>query len=152
MPLAETSDEGEVHPKVMSELPDLDEDVSFIVEGGASVGPISMRQITESVKTGQRAASSLVWWAGATDWVRFDSRPDLLALATPEAAVSQASVDTEARWGAQPGDGAEADPAQAEVDTPAQAEADTPAQAEVDAQIPAPVSYTHLTLPTIYSV
>lgn len=66
-----------------SEIPDLDEDVSFIVDNGASVGPIPMREIIASISSGERSSTSLVWWAGATDWCRFDSVNALVALVTP---------------------------------------------------------------------
>ena len=63
-----------------SELPDLDEAISFAVDNGAQAGPFSMRSIIDSVKQGQRLPSTLVWWAGEPDWVPFNSVPGLVAL------------------------------------------------------------------------
>ena len=63
-----------------SELPDLDEAISFAVDNGAQAGPFSMRSIVDSVKQGQRLPSTLVWWAGEPDWVPFNSVPGLVAL------------------------------------------------------------------------
>ena|GEM_PF-1856949 len=68
---------------MLSELPDLDEDVSFVVDDGASTGPVPLRLIVASVMSGQRASNVLVWWAGATDWIQLDSHPDLVALLKP---------------------------------------------------------------------
>ena len=100
---------------VLSELPDLDEDVSFVVDDGASTGPVPLRLIVASVVSGQRASNVLVWWAGATDWMRFDSHPDLVALLTPASAQEGDAVGSSAlgetpddavmtRWGASGGD------------------------------------------------
>lgn len=88
--------EGEGASNVLSELPNLDEDVSFVVDNGASVGPIAMRLIADSIASGTRAASSLVWWQGATDWIRFDSHPELKALTAREE-PAEAEVDA-VRW------------------------------------------------------
>ena len=76
-----------------SELPDLDENVAFIVENGASVGPMTMRAIVDGVVAGDRSATSLVWWAGATDWVRFDAHSELRRLGSLEA-----PPDAPSRW------------------------------------------------------
>ncbi len=100
---------------MLSELPDLDEDVSFVVDDGASTGPVPLRLIVASVVSGQRASNVLVWWAGATDWMRFDSHPDLVALLTPASAQEGDAVGSSAlgetpddavmtRWGASGGD------------------------------------------------
>ncbi len=45
-----------------------------------------MREIIASVRDGRRDASVLVWWSGATDWIRFDSDGDLLALSQEQVA------------------------------------------------------------------
>ena len=66
---------------MQSELPDLDEVVSFVVDGGTSYGPVAMSEIITSVSSGERDSSVLVWWAGATDWIRFDSSDELMAIA-----------------------------------------------------------------------
>ena len=63
-----------------SELPDLDEAISFAVDNGAQAGPFPMRAIIDSVKQGQRLPGTLVWWAGEPDWVPFNSVPGLVAL------------------------------------------------------------------------
>lgn len=68
---------------MLSELPDLDENVSFVVDDGASVGPIAMRQIISSVQNGERDPSSLIWWSGAPDWIRFDASNDLMSFISP---------------------------------------------------------------------
>ena len=79
---------------MLSELPDLDEDISFVVDDGASTGPITLREIVASVLCGERSSSVLVWWAGATDWVRFEDHPDLVAL-TQEVAEQDDTLDQE---------------------------------------------------------
>ncbi len=61
-------------------LPDLDESVSFVVDKGSPVGPIPMRSIIDSIRSGERAPDVLVWWAGATDWIGFSNEPALLDL------------------------------------------------------------------------
>ncbi len=62
------------------ELPDLDEDVSFVVDDGTPVGPMTMRQIIVSIRNGQRNPKALVWWADATEWVIFQEHKGLAAL------------------------------------------------------------------------
>jgi hypothetical protein len=79
---------------VPSELPDLDEDVSFVVDDGASMGPLSMRLIVDSIVSGDRLASALVWWAGATDWVHFEAHDGLVALLQAE--TTDADLDASA--------------------------------------------------------
>lgn len=64
---------------VIGDLPDLDEAISFAVDDGAQAGPFPMREIVDSVRSGQRGSSTLVWWAGQPDWVAFDTVPGLLA-------------------------------------------------------------------------
>lgn len=65
---------------VSNELPDLDEDVSFVVDQGAPVGPMPLRSIIDSIRSGERAPDVLVWWAGASDWVSFANEAELFAL------------------------------------------------------------------------
>jgi len=65
---------------VADELPDLDEEVSFVVDDGEPVGPLSMRQIIASIRNGQRNPAVLVWWADATEWVVFAEHKGLDAL------------------------------------------------------------------------
>lgn len=62
-----------------TDLPDLDEAISFAVDDGAQAGPFTMNQIIDSVRSGERAPNTLVWWAGQPDWVAFDAVPELLA-------------------------------------------------------------------------
>ena len=86
-----------------SELPDLDENVAFIVENGASVGPLTMRAIVASVTAGERSSTSLVWWAGATDWVRFEAHSGLREIADLDEAQPEPAqpepVPGSSRWG-----------------------------------------------------
>ncbi len=70
-------------------LPDLDESVSFVVDKGSPVGPIPMRSIIDSIRSGERAPDVLVWWAGATDWVIFSNDPGLLELLQALPATNQ---------------------------------------------------------------
>ncbi len=63
-----------------NELPDLDEDVSFVVDDGAPTGPIPLRTIIDSIRSGERAPDVLVWWAGAPEWEQFTSNPSLFGL------------------------------------------------------------------------
>jgi len=113
--------------QVVNELPDLDENVSFIVDNGASLGPVPMREIIARIRSGACPSSSLVWWAGATDWVRFDTLPDLMMLieqaSTPGAhAVGTATETAEPaqplanRWGVPAESGTTAQPAVASPD------------------------------------
>jgi hypothetical protein len=81
---------------VLSELPDLDEDVSFVVDDdGNSTGPLSMRAIAKSIVSGDRLPSALVWWDGATDWIYFESHDGLAALLQGEAAEVEDSDEAE---------------------------------------------------------
>lgn len=53
-----------------------------------------MRDIISSVGSGERDSSVLVWWAGATDWIRFDSSNELMAIAggiSPQAPAQHVS-------------------------------------------------------------
>ncbi len=70
-------------------LPDLDESVSFVVDKGSPVGPIPMRSIIDSIRSGDRAPDVLVWWAGATDWVVFSNDAGLLELLQALPATNQ---------------------------------------------------------------
>lgn len=70
-------------------LPDLDESVSFVVDQGSPVGPIPMRSIIDSIRSGERAPDVLVWWAGATDWIAFSNDPALLDLLQDLPATNQ---------------------------------------------------------------
>ena len=92
---------------VTTDLPDLDEAISFAVDDGAQAGPFTMNQIIDSVRSGERAPNTLVWWAGQPDWVAFDAVPELLAqvevaeepapegdMADPSADASSDSVDS----------------------------------------------------------
>lgn len=70
-------------------LPALGAPVSFVVEKSEAVGPIPMAEIVASIRTGERDAHSLVWWAGAPDWQFFDSNEELVALVDQsDAAIS----------------------------------------------------------------
>lgn len=82
-------------PTVSNELPDLDENVSFVVDSGAPVGPIAMRTIINSIRSGERAPDALVWWAGATDWVPFSSDSGLLRLLSDLPATEQPPPPTD---------------------------------------------------------
>ncbi len=62
------------------QLPDLDEPISFAVDNGAQAGPLSMRSIVDSVRSGHRGRDTLIWWAEQPEWVPFSSVPGLLAL------------------------------------------------------------------------
>lgn len=70
-------------------LPDLDESVSFVVDQGSPVGPIPMRSIIDSIRSGERALDVLVWWAGAKDWIAFSNDPALLELLQDLPATNQ---------------------------------------------------------------
>lgn len=70
-------------------LPDLDESVSFVVDQGSPVGPIQMRSIIDSIRSGERAPDVLVWWAGAKDWIGFSNDPALLDLLQDLPATNQ---------------------------------------------------------------
>jgi len=76
---------------VSNELPDLDEDVSFVVDEGAPVGPMPLRSIIDSIRSGERDRDVLVWWAGAPDWVQFGGEADLRALLQELPATNQPS-------------------------------------------------------------
>lgn len=98
-------------------LPDLDENVSFVVDQGSPVGPIPMRSIIDSIRSGERAPDVLVWWAGATDWVAFSNDPALLDLLQELPATNQPPPPAE--------------PEAVERLTPDEAEGVTPEQADV---------------------
>jgi hypothetical protein len=68
---------------VSTELPNLDEPISYAVDNGAQSGPFTMRDIVESVRSGERAPDTYVWWAGETEWVPFNSVDALMTLANP---------------------------------------------------------------------
>ena len=82
-----------------TDLPDLDEAISFAVDDGAQAGPFTMNQIIDSVRSGERAPNTLVWWAGQPDWVAFDAVPELLAQVEvaeePEASEEPAAPEDE---------------------------------------------------------
>ena len=73
-------------------LPRLLDDVSFVVEGREAVGPQPLAEIVRSIRTGERNAHSLVWWANASGWQFFDEHPNLLELLSVE---QQSSLRTE---------------------------------------------------------
>ena len=77
-------------------LPDLDDSVSFVVDQGSPVGPIPMRSIIDSIRSGERAPDVLVWWAGATDWVSFSKDPGLVELLQELPATNQPPPPPEA--------------------------------------------------------
>ncbi|RZV40720.1 MAG: DUF4339 domain-containing protein, partial [Acidimicrobiales bacterium] len=66
-----------------TELPNLDEPISYAVDNGAQAGPFTMRDIIESVRSGERAQDTYVWWAGEAEWVPFNSVDALRTLANP---------------------------------------------------------------------
>lgn len=72
-----------------NQLPDLDENVSFVVDAGAPVGPMAMREIIDSIRAGARAPDVLVWWAGASDWLSFSSDQRLIDLLSGLPATNQ---------------------------------------------------------------
>ena len=72
-----------------NELPDLDEDASFVVDDGAPTGPIPLRTIIDSIRSGERAPDVLVWWAGAPEWEQFASNPSLFSLLQDLPATNQ---------------------------------------------------------------
>lgn len=72
-----------------NELPNLDEDISFVVDDGAPTGPMPMRAIIDSIRSGERAPDVLVWWAGTPEWVGFASHPGLFDLLQALPATNQ---------------------------------------------------------------
>lgn len=62
------------------ELPNIEQPISYVVEGGQAVGPMPLRSIADSISTGERPADSLVWWIGSTEWLPFDSCEGLTRL------------------------------------------------------------------------
>ena len=131
-----------------SELPDFDESVSFIVDNGASVGPLPMREIVASVASGQRSGASLIWWAGATDWCRFDSIPQLVAMSdAPTEAPSPASSPAEepSRW-----DSVSEAPTQA--NDPAAIEAEEPSAEATPNEVVSPEALEVEPLEPVYAV
>lgn len=119
-----------------TELPNLDEPISYAVDNGAQSGPFTMRDIVESVRSGERAPDTYVWWAGEEEWVPFNSVDALMTLANPSPqsitpepeepvadppppTAADAAVDpTEVELGdsGQPGDVFEIDEAAADAD------------------------------------
>jgi len=73
---------------VSTELPNLDEPISYAVDDGAQAGPFTMRAIIESVRLGQRAPDTFVWWAGEAEWVPFNTVSALMTLAADEQSVA----------------------------------------------------------------
>lgn len=61
-------------------LPEIDNPNSFVVDDGEAVGPLSLREIVESILASKRPEDAFVWWVGAGDWVRFNSEPALLKM------------------------------------------------------------------------
>lgn len=62
------------------QLPDLDVDSTFVVLDELPVGPLPMREVLQSIRTGERTPHSLVWWDGLGDWLFVDEHPELKAL------------------------------------------------------------------------
>ncbi len=65
---------------VSIELPDIEQPVSYVVDDGEAVGPMPLRSIAQSIADGERRSDVLVWWIGATEWIRFNSTEELVAL------------------------------------------------------------------------
>ena len=63
-----------------SDLPDIDESLSFVVDDGEAVGPLALSEIARSISAGDRAQNCLVWWVGAREWVTFNSNVQLVML------------------------------------------------------------------------
>lgn len=63
-----------------SDLPELDQEVSYVVVDGEALGPFALAEIADSIAQGRRPADSYVWWVGASEWVPFNSDEQLVAL------------------------------------------------------------------------
>ena len=71
------------------ELPDLDMSVSFVVDDGEAVGPLSLREIAQTIAAGERSDDAYVWWSGASEWMRFNSEGELVALLAEPPSVEE---------------------------------------------------------------
>ena len=87
-----------------AELPDIDDPVSYVIDDGEAIGPITLADIVRSIAAGERSTDCYVWWRGATQWMSFSANPRLIALlddvTPPEVAqaldtVSEAEPDEE---------------------------------------------------------
>lgn len=81
-----------------SELPEIDNPNAYVVDDGESVGPVVLREIVQSIADGERPETAFVWWAGADEWVRFNSDPRLLEMLDvidEQAAPSEPDEDLE---------------------------------------------------------
>ena len=65
---------------VTTQIPDLNEEVSFCVDDGTQSGPHSMRSIIDSVRSGERPDDVLVWWSGEAEWLPFNVNTTLMTL------------------------------------------------------------------------
>ncbi len=71
-----------------SDLPDLDQSSSFVVDDGVANGPMALGEIARSIAAGERPVDSYVWWEGEAEWVPFNSDVRLVMLLSSEHAAS----------------------------------------------------------------
>ena len=64
----------------MSALPPSDAPAVFVVDGGQQAGPITIDALVDSIRSGQRDTSTMVWWDGVAEWFPFNSHPGLTGL------------------------------------------------------------------------
>lgn len=74
-----------------AELPDVDLNVSYVVDNGVAVGPIALSEIARSISDGERKPNAYIWWTGRGDWVPFNSDARLTALL----AIEDGDIDGE---------------------------------------------------------
>lgn len=79
-----------------SDLPHIEQNLSYVVDDGEAVGPLPLTEIARSIAAGERQEDAYIWWSGAQDWVLFKSNPELVAmLATAQEALAAAEQPAE---------------------------------------------------------
>ena len=63
----------------MSSVPPPGVPAVFVMDGAERTGPTPIDTLIESVRSGQRDRSAMVWWHGAADWFAIGSHPELVA-------------------------------------------------------------------------
>lgn len=63
----------------MSSHPPLDAPVAYVHDGNQQHGPMPIRQILDTVSSGQASPDVNVWWEGAEGWAPLSSHPELAA-------------------------------------------------------------------------